>query len=781
MAEASLTKRLAKQQQVRQMKIDNLSGLSVKLDFRLRPKNTFQQLDNFQLSFEGTLTKTLPATVLSGTQVGLVDVIEFAPLPSASSAKVIGYNLSDKKLYDILSAAPVTGLYADTSALITGPNTAIPFMCQVPGVLIPYNFRNWKTLTAYNLLDAVVKYSAVDGNLYIFSVTTAGITGANEQVWPASGTVNDGSVVWTNQGKPSDQKFRVNYLVVAQQGSQPIKVTENSVAGTKDVTQVGVSPALEPVECEVVTITPNQNGYIPQAGRAFSWTYYNPRTLHESSPSPISGKTKVKQLDNSNVVAEKQGSYLYPLPLPAATKGKNSVFSSYQSYSLAVPNSAMTPPIGTNFTHLRFYATKDGGTVFFLLNNLLDVNGALLCNSDGAVAIADLQASGTTLNYVPLSTPQNIQSMVTVYDGGGPINLAPDPEALGPQAWSPGYGGGVLTVVPDDSPLGQSAIEYTGTGAAQSFAAFRSAIIPVTAGLNYAFSGYIDDTNGVGGNVSWDVISPDAAVQYLHLTQTPGTAGYVTGTFLKPNDAYKNVRIRARISGGTTVSVGSNVEWSEPQLQVGTVISTVATTYPQPDSALVIPAPAFGSNDPPPVTAGIGAVYQGSLFLVDNADRTRIYASSPSDFESFPINSNQFLPSDRVIDPILSMESVFDRVVIGRQRSIFQITGVAPPYQLAPIDSRHGLMAYRALIPIGSSLIAWLVDGLAQIGLGLDIPSPSTINVGYRSESLIGDPILPLLQQALRAYLTFSAQVPGNPNFAIDDVNNNLFLLYKTA
>ena len=49
-------------------------------------------------------------------------------------------------------------------------------------------------------------------------------------------------------------------------------------------------------------LTQGEPSYSPISGRAYVWTYYNPNTLHDSSPAPFVGPTKITDLSNSATV-----------------------------------------------------------------------------------------------------------------------------------------------------------------------------------------------------------------------------------------------------------------------------------------------------------------------------------------------------------------------------------------------------------------------------------------------------------------------------------------------
>ncbi len=65
----------------------------------------------------------------------------------------------------------------------------------------------WAATTAYALSD---RRAPVSRNGHIYTVTTAGTSGANEPLWPSSGTVTDGTVVWTEAGSSWTPTYDLN-------------------------------------------------------------------------------------------------------------------------------------------------------------------------------------------------------------------------------------------------------------------------------------------------------------------------------------------------------------------------------------------------------------------------------------------------------------------------------------------------------------------------------------------------------------------------------------------
>jgi hypothetical protein len=757
------------QEQQAPIEIIEPAGLSLKVDVDSRDPMSFQLLDNMDHYINGSIRKVLPPTVYGGPYgnpaTTILNFIEYRVNDSAP-LRIIGVG-ADANLYDVTTGALVGSL---TKFVGLGPLTVPPFLAVLPGTFIPYNFRAWAKNTVYAIGDAIIKYSPTDGNLYIFSVTaiTTGITGATEQQYPATGVVVDGGVTWTNQGLQVANTFQCNYLTITVPGFSPMKWDANSGM----VTQVGVSAPEVPANVVAVEITPNLDGYAPTVGAFYAYTFFNPQTLHESSPSPIAIQTQFFAIDQGETVST-PGSFLPTLPVVAGSKSDQQ--RSYQIVGVEVPAGALVPAIGQNYTHLRFYRTKDGGATFFLLIALFDASGNQISNSDGSVPIA-MMPSGTT-DYVPLPTPQSVQPVLTVYEGYGNPNLVAAPTTLDPNFWNDKSGGKIF-VVEGDGNDGANAFEYVGTGAASGELDQGAGPIAGTQVVNYTIQAFIDATQQASGKISVRVVHWDQTV-VLEAAQVNGTAGTVSATGML--GGVRNVYFQVHENG--IVNTGLSVLWSNFFLQKGNSITPVG--YPTLDASLVTPSPAVESSGPPPV-AQWAAVYQGSFYVLDDTDRTKVWFSDSIDFESFGTTSYLRFPTDTA-DPVTCLSSTFNALIIGKKRSTQQILGNNfSNFQPTPIDPQHGILGKRALVAVGSSLVALLNEGLAILGLALNISSGAQVETSFRPEGLLGDPVQPItdriLPSALDSTICFTYHTKlGILLFAIQTVagvgNNELLML----
>jgi hypothetical protein len=785
-----LTSRLKSQQEIPEIEVKGFSGLSLKLDSPNQPAGVWQVLDNFDLYVPGSIRKVLPPRLVSNPGVNILDFVDWYTQPNRAAGPIIrtvGLSLtgSTVSVYDLATAAVI---FTIASVQFQG----LPKLLQAPIFFVPYNIRSWIAAQVYTQFDGIFKYDSETGLLNVWYVSNVGggTSGANEPVWDATDSpITDNGVTWTVDGVPTSSRYLESALIIILPGFPPFYVVEwqyNPNSGIESPKyyvfppnganpNVGLPPEV-PAEVETALITPNLDGYAPQAGRAYSYTLYNPNLLHETSPAPIAGPTKITETDNSNMVATINGSILQPIPAGGKSKG---TFSSYQEIYAAIPLADLQS-VDAQYSCVYLYATKDGGATFFRVTQVYDGNDNVISNSDGSVPIATLvalQAANGWTDYFPLPTPQAMQNSVRLYEGGGTINLAPDPENLGTNAWQVVHGGAMF-VQPGDSPLGQAAIEIVGTGASLPKQITRSIEIRVAAHTAYVFQGYIDVLDATGGTFQWEIRGITSVTTLASYAQPAGSQGYVGGTF--NTDVNTKIRLRA-FSNNANITLGELVQWSEPILEIGSALSPEPPNYPTTDDALIIPSPALQSQGPFPALLA-ACIFQGSLIGIEFTDRLRTVYSLTGDVLSLPV-VNFFDQISSRSEPILEILEMFDRVLIGKQRQLWQLTGAPPgiPFNDAPIDPQHGTQSSRGSIAIGSSIITLLSVGIALVGLGLYVPSPDEVSIGFRPEQIIGDPVKPLTDtidpDTLReAGITSQAQ----PCPAIDN-NQNLYLFAFTT
>lgn len=211
----------------------------------------------------------------------------------------------------------------------------------------------------------------LDGNLYDL-VTQANLAslGVVSQPWVGlfPGTTTAG--------------LAIQYLI-STIGGNGLPVKWEPVLG---VTPIGVSPPVNGITVTTTVSATNSNAYLMQVGIQYLWTYFNPITLHESSPSPVPMTAIITPTVNT--------------PAPATPY--------LTQVALAIPTVA--PTQGSGYTRIRVYRTQDGGATFFLLPAAYNSSGVDLSDANLSVLI-----QGAT---------------TTVYDGVAASNIAPAPDQL---------------------------------------------------------------------------------------------------------------------------------------------------------------------------------------------------------------------------------------------------------------------------------------------------------------------------------------------------------------
>jgi len=783
------------------IEVKQMSGLSLKVDQPNQPNNVWKLLTNCDLYIPGSIRKIRPSVTYGpGFTSPILNFINYWAQPNRPTGpinRILGIN-QNAQIVDLTTGA----VYENLQPWVRTPITVIPYLAVFPMFFNPFDTVAWKPNTAVTSTQCVMKYGSFDGILYIYAPQANGTTGGVEPAWRSPGDpipITDGSITWINQGKVESERFQENALIVMVPGAwmlymleyqyDPASVTE---APKWFLRFVGVDPPEVPIEVQPVTIAPNLDGYSPIAGRGFVYTLYDPHSFHESSPSPFAGPTVIDDITGGVQQARTlNGSLLKPLP----TGTNNQPYQSYQSYYLAISTYVLQGAMATwGYTHIYVYATKDGGATFYRIPTLLDANGNRISNSDGSVPIQTLLdatfANGYTDEF-PLPTSMFQQFSCRVYEGSGPINLAPDPQNLGPESWSQANAKDFIVVPGDGNPppgnTGQwAAAEIVATGTAMTLSTFRSNKIAITPNTTYFFEAWADATDVTAGRVEWHVVFGDLSNRnnpLLSLVWAPGTSGFQSGTF-QTDALHPNVRLIA-YANGIVAPAGSIVIWSTPLLFLGSAMPTVPTNYPTPDDALLIPAPAALSQNPPPKNNLQMVLFGGAVFTVEFGTY-RIWYSNIGDFLSW--GANNFLPLDDDAGvPILELANVFDALIVGKQTSLSNIVQQQAPqgpplFLQSKFDPNHGVQSVRSTIGFGASFLTLLNTGITGVALGARLTiqqqAANTVATGFQSENVIGDPIKPITDRILP--ITLRGNTLASPCPAIDSTRNFYLFALQT-
>src|SRR5258708_20601329 len=126
----NLVNNKAKYQEVLGVALKQVTGLSLKLDFANRDKNSWQTLDNFDLYVPGSLRKVLPAVLYGGPYgANVLNCLEY--LAQANNLlggirRLLGVG-ADGDIYDLASLTPATP-YTLANFLICHPTTIPTFL-----------------------------------------------------------------------------------------------------------------------------------------------------------------------------------------------------------------------------------------------------------------------------------------------------------------------------------------------------------------------------------------------------------------------------------------------------------------------------------------------------------------------------------------------------------------------------------------------------------------------------------------------------------------------------
>lgn len=258
-----------------------------------------------------------------------------------------------------------TSVNASGLILAINPAPIIPPVPPVPTVIV--EMAAYKQTPTTPFIDIGI---GADGSLYdlILGTFLASLGGLPGQPFVCTfpGTAFTGAAIL--------------YLLSTLEGAPPVKYDG------LNVTPIGVSPPIGSVAVTPSFSATNASAYLMQVGIQYLWTYFNPDTLHESSPSPVTDTSIITPTTNQP-----------PASQPYITQVK---------LSIPTPD----PAIGVGYSKIRVYRTRDGGATFFLLPKLYNSAGLDLVDANGAVA----RANPTT----------------TVYDGVASVPDRPQPDAV---------------------------------------------------------------------------------------------------------------------------------------------------------------------------------------------------------------------------------------------------------------------------------------------------------------------------------------------------------------
>lgn len=126
------------------------------------------------------------------------------------------------------------------------------------------------------------------------------------------------------------------------------------------------------------------NGIAIREGRRYRWTYWDPRTRRESSPSAV----------HAEVVSVPFGDASLPISIPGMVRSEERWIPEIELHFNGSPytfllDQGFEDAYAEGFTHVRIWATPDSGSdfTFALLGTLYDEEGENVLDEDGAMPI----------------------------------------------------------------------------------------------------------------------------------------------------------------------------------------------------------------------------------------------------------------------------------------------------------------------------------------------------------------------------------------------------------
>ena len=166
-------------------------------------------------------------------------------------------------------------------------------------------------------------------------------------------------------------------------------------------------------------------------------------------------------------------------------------------------------------------------------------------------------------NAVTIGSPASVPSAPTALVAS-PTNLIADPTlASAPSSWPQSYQANLGSANGDfniaNSGTNTAAFIYYGNGDTGSYGYIGSQTIAVVPGQTYNYSALINATAATAGNPGFFIYTPSYTWEG-GLYQSPGTSGYMVGTWTAPAGVTQ-IFVEANLDG-STITPGSTISWS---------------------------------------------------------------------------------------------------------------------------------------------------------------------------------------------------------------------------
>ena len=284
--------------------VNSFGGLQLDRAELSRQNNTFTELGNFILDRTGAIRAIeIPTNV--GHNFGSPVVFVGNYRRSSIDAAIIFALCENGKLYNYESGV---------------------LLAQFPAVNIPF-------------VGTFVKRIEDETTNTVDTITYLLVTVANGPPWKWDGSANPPTTIGVS--KPSAiGSYIVGFYLQDKDNLGAINLDDN------------------------VKINLDMRGLEILIARRYAWTYYNPITKHESSPTPLTTEMT-----------------LFPYE-----RLQNQV---YTSVVLHFPDPTNLPPYGTGYTQRRIYATKDGASELLLCTGIYGADPDSHAIGLGAVRVFD--------------------------------------------------------------------------------------------------------------------------------------------------------------------------------------------------------------------------------------------------------------------------------------------------------------------------------------------------------------------------------------------------------
>lgn len=367
------------QSETKRLVVSDLQGINIERGVLVRPANSFQRLDNFDLIVAGAIRKIKGVRLLT-------------PVSPASTAVVAmrDYRANPTAPELLLVLDKQGGLYSSTI-------TADPITLFLQGQLLnpPVDLEEAPFIVAMPMFDEDT------GEYTQYAYITLG-TLSFPKKFGVSGISRIGV---SNPGDSWDPTVPNQHALAAPQ----LQYTDDSLGIIFQYT------------------SPNANQGVPiTQGRRYRYSWYNPLTKHDSSLSLIHTGSNPIEYDTQPDMSKTK-------PLGVVTTTPNAPYLMAQPLFLdglpqRNPTIAGAIPAALDedglYTHIRIWATRDGRSEYYLVPVIRDKDGTVISDSAGAVPLSGL--------YYGFMLPVDVAvagflAQTPLYDGYVPLTdtLAP--------------------------------------------------------------------------------------------------------------------------------------------------------------------------------------------------------------------------------------------------------------------------------------------------------------------------------------------------------------------